>query len=290
MLNAHSLIGFTPETHFIKKYIVTALSKKIIWTNNSIAKALVNDKDFNRLAIDFNPILVKYNVSKTNELAAFFKDVLEEYIKKTGKQIIGDKDPMNAPYIKHIHKVYPEAYLLHIIRDPRDVVLSRIKSEWGKNIPFFQHVAEYHQHIKQALKDGPNYFKEKYIEIKYEDLITEPKKTLEFVCSKLDVSFEENMLSYHKSADKIVFDDEKSWKENVFKPIIKNNAQKWKRELTKTQVAKIEGGIESTMKKLGYTLSEDSNWFAKNILSLPVKLMSCAYAIKMKSEDIKENE
>ena len=38
---------------------------------------------------------------------------------------------------------FPKSFLIHIIRDPRDVILSRMKSDWGKDTSFAVHLAEH---------------------------------------------------------------------------------------------------------------------------------------------------
>jgi hypothetical protein len=287
MLNAHPEICFTPETHFIKNYIVPSLSGKIKFDNQLLKDRLIVDKAIARLDVDWRSVLEKSIINDSESLAKFFKEIFTLYITPFKKPHFGDKDPMNAPFIPHVKKAFPDAYLIHIIRDPRDVILSRMKSDWGKNTPFFMHVAEYQSHLKKALKDGNKYFGQKYIEVYYENLLENPEKELQRICVSLGVDYSPEMMNYHHKSDKLVFGDEKSWKENVFKPVIKGNTQKWKKELSSTQVAKIEGGMEELMQKLGYDLSTRGMWVQKNILSIPIKLASAAYKFKSTKESIK---
>jgi len=57
----------------------------------------------------------------------------EIYRRKSGKSIIVDKTPPHAFNLKIIHKIFPEAKFIHILRDGRDVTLS-IKKEWEKRV------------------------------------------------------------------------------------------------------------------------------------------------------------
>lgn len=287
MLNSHPEICFTPETHFIKKYIVPSLSGRIKYNSQLLLNQLESDSAISRLEIDWETIFGNREIKCSGCVITFFEELFDVYISKLNKPHFGDKDPMNAPFIPHIKKAFPDAYLIHIIRDPRDVILSRMRSDWGKNTSFFMHVTEYQSHLKKALKDGKEQFGEKYIEVFYEKLLENPEQELKRVCNKLGVSYSEEMMNYHQKSDKIVFGDEKSWKENVFKPVMKDNTQKWKKELSPTQVAKIEGGIEVLMQQLGYELSTKGMWFQKNILSLPIKLASIAYKFKSDKDAIK---
>ena len=44
---------------------------------------------------------------------------------KSGKRIVGDKSPLLTPdTIREISAIYPEAKVIHIIRDGRDVAVS----------------------------------------------------------------------------------------------------------------------------------------------------------------------
>ncbi|MCB0402026.1 MAG: sulfotransferase [Flavobacteriales bacterium] len=287
MLHAHPEICFTPETHFVKNYLVPSLTGKIKFNNENLAQKLEQDKDIARLDLDWKPLLDQTTITCSGCVINFFHTLFSAYIARYGKPHFGDKDPMNAPFIPHIKKAFPDAYLIHIIRDPRDVILSRMKSDWGKHTPFFKHVSEYQSHIKKALHDGKTCFGERYIEVFYEHLLEDPEGELQRICTALGVNYTPEMMNYHQKSDELVFGDEKAWKENVFKPVMKGNTQKWKAELSPTQVAKIEGGIEQLMIDLGYELSTKGMWFQKQILSLPIRLASIAYRYKHDKDALK---
>jgi len=51
------------------------------------------------------------------------------YLHKSNKDIVIDKSPTHAFNIQIIHKIFPDAKWIHILRDGRDAVLS-IKKEW----------------------------------------------------------------------------------------------------------------------------------------------------------------
>jgi hypothetical protein len=55
---------------------------------------------------------------------------LDGYNQKT---ILGDKTPSNISQIELIHTGFPEARIIHIIRDPRDVAMSS-RQKWHKNM------------------------------------------------------------------------------------------------------------------------------------------------------------
>ncbi len=61
-----------------------------------------------------------------------------------GKEIPCDQTPRNAFFLKEILALYPNAYIINMIRDPRDVILSQ-KNKWrrrflvqNRHIPWFE--------------------------------------------------------------------------------------------------------------------------------------------------------
>lgn len=48
----------------------------------------------------------------------------------SGKRIVGDKSPLHTDYVDEIHRFYPEAKVIHIVRDGRDVAVSLMNHFW----------------------------------------------------------------------------------------------------------------------------------------------------------------
>ena len=70
------------------------------------------------------------------------------------------------------------------------------------------------------------------------------------------------MLYFQKKAGEIVFTDERTRKENVFKPLIKDNKNKWKEGLTQFQVGLVELALKNQFLKLGYNLQTRPSVFS----------------------------
>lgn len=272
MLNAHPKIALPPESHFIKKYIVPELNGRMQpETPEDLYDRLRQDKHLARLRLDLQAIITSINTDgKQISYTELFPHILKAYARGVHKNIIGDKDPSYTYHLKEIHAAYPDAIVIHIIRDPRDVVLSRIKSEWGRKMGFWYHVMEYRRAVQSSKKIGPLLFGSNYMELFYEDLIRQPQKELDSICGKLGVSYHPSMLDYHKSAGEIVCREEIQWKENVFKPIAKNNTQKWMKRLKRWQVLTIEGACADLMRRFDYPFSDVSRIWNRKLLALPV--------------------
>ena len=129
---------------------------------------------------------------------------LEGELLKSGKKVVGDKSPLLTPEtIQEISAIYPEAKVIHIIRDGRDVAVSAAhhtrnfgrarksqgarESETGmfSNGQLEKLAAEWASRVGKAVEDGPELLGENYAEVRYEDLLHGPevevRRLLEFL-------------------------------------------------------------------------------------------------------------
>lgn len=293
MLNAHSKISFLPETHFIRNYMSDKNIQKQFNSNNLnyIKKRFKNDKNINKL----NNNMLSYlndELSKSNNLSDLFKRMLQQYLKNHNKIIVGEKDPKNLEYLNQIIKTFPHAKILHIIRDPRDVVLSRLNAEWSKDRGLITHALTYRFQYLKAQKDGKEIFKSNYLEFRYEELITKPESMLNDICQFLKIKYDKNMLKFYENSSEIIKGEEKKWKDNCFKPINVNNLNKWKNKLSKNQIYLIEKICAPVFTDNKYDLSNQNKVKLKYkillfFINLTLPIISITYYMLIKYKYIK---
>lgn len=251
MLGAHPAIGFLPETQFLRKYCFSTRSKKLIEKKGSgfFRQKLRDDASFARLQIrPEDCVLDQTPVS----IIGVYGQILKKYLLGRNKTIPGDKDPRNLDFIKEIHQYFPDARILHIIRDPRDVVLSRTKAEWSKRWPFFLHACMYDVQLTRGRKWANRLFKDHYREIFYEDLLEQPEEVLKEICNWLNCAYDPAMLRYQDTAKSLVASSEMQWKKETLGPLLKKNKNKWRTELTAYQVSLVERICTPALRQLPY--------------------------------------
>jgi Sulfotransferase family len=113
---------------------------------------------------------------------------------KTGKRMVGDKSPLlTAETVEEISAVYPEARLIHIIRDGRDAAVSaahharnfgRARETKREDGGLFEETqlrklaADWSARVGRTVEDGPRLFGDRYVEVRYEDLLVQPEREM----------------------------------------------------------------------------------------------------------------
>ena len=243
ILNAHPEICFPPESHFIRDFVANQSLQQLYRREGlfAIRQALEESRSLGRLGISSDDALAPFESNPSGfSFGALFKRYLCLYAERHNKWRVGEKDPSNTFYLPTIHHIFPNAHILHLIRDPRDVILSRMNSvlNYGKSVK--QWAYNYRRAFRTARKIGKKLFGVQYHEVFYENLISDTKKAIISLCSEIKIDFDSQMLSFQEGAKHIVGEGELAWKKNVMRPILKDNAGKWKSGLTREQIRDIE--------------------------------------------------
>jgi len=150
---------------------------------------------------------------------------------RSGKRIVGDKSPLHTDYVDEIFELYPEAKVVHVVRDGRDVAVSLMHHFWnlakgeheagiydlepeelakrdayredpeafgvsGQSIfveeRLRQIAARWNRRTSKASREGTDLFGDKFLQIKYEDLLLRPVEIMRPVFELLGAPSDED--------------------------------------------------------------------------------------------------
>jgi hypothetical protein len=100
-----------------------------------------------------------------------------------------DKSPSYTRHVGLLKTHFPDARFVHIVRDVRDYCLS-IHNAWGKNM--FRAAQRWTEDVAGARRAGER-FANDFLEVRYEDLLRDPRVVVERVCDLLEIEFHEDM-------------------------------------------------------------------------------------------------
>lgn len=110
-----------------------------------------------------------------------------------GTSRYGDKTPGYTDQLALLAALFPEARIVHLIRDGRDVALS-YSERFG--VSTLKAITLWRSRTRAARDAGQALGGSRYREVKYEDLVANPQSTLRDVCSFIGIPFSDRMLSH----------------------------------------------------------------------------------------------
>jgi len=110
----------------------------------------------------------------------------------------GDKTPLYVRHISLLASIFPDAKIIHLIRDGRDASLSAL-SKWPRNrwyMDLYYLLRNWSIYVGEGRSDGRKLAAANYMEIRYEQLVTDPRRCAEVICRFIDEDFHESMLDH----------------------------------------------------------------------------------------------
>lgn len=253
MMDSHDEIAIPGESHFIPR----------LWRLRS--RYLSNGRlDAERLAADImrTPFFQQWGIPQERVwrrvarlTSPSFTDVVEAfflgYADEQGKTRWGDKTPIYVLHIPLLAVLFPEARFIHIIRDGRDVALSYFEFPLGPS-NVWEAACRWRRDVTAGQRAGAA-FQGRYMEVRYEELVRDPRVVLEAICSFMAIAFHPRMLEYHQDAGARIQsrDDLTGFHKSVKRPPIVG-IRSWREQLPPSQIRDFEAVAGPLLTDLGY--------------------------------------
>ncbi len=178
------------------------------------------------------------------------------YAKIDNKKRWGDKTPGYVMHLPLIKELFPEAKIIHIVRDGRDVIPSILKywSVGPQTTSLIETAFYWKKHVSTGVELGPKLFGVNYLELKYEDLVSMPETQIQKVCDFIGESYEATMIDNKMDKPNVVPDWE--WHKETRKQINKQNIGKWKLGLSTYEVMVIQYICGGLLKRFNYDIED----------------------------------
>ena len=181
-----------------------------------------------------------------------FVECHELAAQKYGKKRWADKNPENVLYLEQWRRLLDDNFVfVHVVRNPLDALASLNEIGFRKAVPesLDAKIELYDQFLKAAHEFQQN-SPVKTILLHYEDLVTEPRNTLNELFQQLDEPFDKRIfkLFYLPERNTGLEDPKVSKTHNIHADSI----DRWKRDLTEQQQQKVIEKMNSWFAVLGY--------------------------------------
>ena len=182
------------------------------------------DSDYNRLVPKYETDVEEMDILRITN--AFYR-----YVQSQHKKRLVNKNPRNTVRISFIKKIFPDAKIIHIYRDGRDVVNSITR-----NMPPFmieQICDRWINSLDEVKKQSVNVASSDFYAIKYEELCEKPREILIEAYKKCELSVTDQIIN--KLPDKLT-----------------NFNGKWKTQMNEKYHELLRKKLETKMLEYGY--------------------------------------
>jgi hypothetical protein len=135
--------------------------------------------DLTRILTDHWPRIERYGFDKAywqQRIAKFFDSFQVDYAHRRGKQRWAEKTPRYTTMLPLIDTLFPQCQVVHLIRNGRDVVASH-RRRWGYRRALRAPDA-WRTYVTAARSFGATFPADRYLELRYEALVSSPEATL----------------------------------------------------------------------------------------------------------------
>lgn len=178
ILASHSEVATSDELPFIER----------------IAMQLCKGKSYIEAVTNISP-------QQITRFANYYLEQVKEYTGGKHKLFI-DKNPTNFLHIALIKRLFPEAKIIALLRDPLDNAISVYKQNFSRGNDFsFQmnHIIEYSNGYLALLQHWQNEFANQIHHLKYHTLVTEPEQSIRSLLKYCELDFQAQCLEFYTS-------------------------------------------------------------------------------------------
>lgn len=173
-----------------------------------------------------------------------------------GKPRIAEKSPNNVFFFGHLHQLFPDSPLIHVIRDGRDVVASLLGVEWygpdGRRTPYTESAEAAARYWAQAVAAGvraKEHLGGRVLELRYENLASDPEGAMRAVLEHVGEPWDEAVLHHAEHRHDLSTD---TGAERLSRPVDSSAIGRWRERLSRNDLETVVRVAGDALRALGY--------------------------------------
>ncbi len=260
LLSSGEFALYESESHMLAKYAIKYGNIRKKKNFNLFMNDWIHSKQFARSGLD--PNVFKREIDNNRDsYASVLTTFMSLIAKAQGKKRWAEQTPAHVFFLNELHTVFPEAKFIHVIRDGREVALSRRKLGWTgtKSSDPIKQLLYAGLNWEMAVKRGQAVGEKigaNYTEVRYEDVIGNIDEVLQklSVFANIEINKEKVQNSTFGSLGK----SNTAFGETMG-GISGCGTGRWRRILSKKEIYALNFVIGKTLAKLDYEVDANRN-------------------------------
>lgn len=256
MLDHHPDLAVANDTHFIPRFVPPAGPDAPLMPGR--LAELTASRRFARFGL---PASAVRRAAGRGSYRAFVAALYAEFAAARGKAHAGDKTPDYVRHLPLLHDLFPAARFVHLVRDGRDVALS--VREWATaskgpgrlglwdTEPVATCALWWQRFVREGRRDGRCLPGDRYLEVRYEDLVTGPEPTMARILAFIGLVWSDAVVNFQRGRR---HDAPRQSAERASMPPTRG-LRDWRRDLDGRSCRLFEALAGDTLTEFGYPLS-----------------------------------
>lgn len=240
-------VGIVNEGTFITQLGKRYPADKPLTSPDRLVDQIERD-DFTRILASAYGISIDWQTIREQRAGAVYADYIQaglaDIAQKRDQRFIGAKSPAFGRQIEALLRHFPDASIIHVVRDGRDCALSHYEKRWGRTNAFV--VGAMWRDYIATVRKQTGASRARYLEVFYEDLLREPARYFEQVANFV-LALDSEQTDQRQAASVA-----RRFAASVKPGDHNKRAFKWKRAMTEHDVALFDRTAGPLLRSLGY--------------------------------------
>jgi glycosyltransferase involved in cell wall biosynthesis len=206
------------------------------------------------------------------DFAEAVRRVHASYAAAHGKPRYAHKTPLLVRWIPLLTSLFPEAVIVHVLRDPRDVAPAIVSAGLGPRTVGLAS-ALWREDAGAGLAAREELPEERLVEVRYERLVEDPGAEVERLCAALQLDVHEAMLHPEWRAEAMIAGTLLKSAHTRLRSPITAGVRDWRRDTRPADVARIEAIVGHTLVTAGYERAARSLPLAARAMGPPARAL-----------------
>ena len=260
MLHSHPRTAIPPENRFVFPVYARRLrfgDLRLRRNRDRVASFIINRRWTRLEHLGVEPDDLRRRVRQADPtIGSLLATVFEAYAARFDKPRWGDKRPAYIDQLDMVLRLFPDAQIIHIIRDGRDCVSSLKHMPWWRRSTYAA-IRTWVDAIDNGARARAALAADQYIEVRYEDLVADPEPELRRVTAWLGEDFDPAMLEPHR-VSRVAVPEGKTWHRNTRREVNASAVRRWASDLAPWELRLMEAVAGDRLRQYGYELSHGS--------------------------------
>ncbi len=166
-------------------------------------------------------------VDQCDRLAARYLDHLSELAPPPAAARVTDKMPSNFLHLGLIAMLFPEARIIHCVRDPLDTCLSCFFQNFSPGLSYtfdLDHLGTFYRNYRRLMTHWQQVLDTPILEVRYEDLVNDQEAVSRGLVEHCGLAWDERCLRFHETSRAVAT----ASYDQVRQPLYSRSVERWR--------------------------------------------------------------